>query len=179
MPWKGEKPSCRPAAGPDDLMTARGDIDHQPSCGCRGGCRTKRCACLRSGQPCRGACRCVRCKNPLNGVDVSQLSRCAIDHIEAYKALSKTELEATLELPCGCEQVPLRKLIHSYECTACKEDYWYSFCLGEAVQDNCTWHCADCGTCRDWREWHCETCNRCTYGVSMPCEHCADDGLDW
>ena len=100
------------------------------------------------------------------------MSTCAIENVQQYKTLSKAALDALMELPCGCEQVPLRKLIKQYSCSKCDELYWYSFCAAEVAQDSCTWHCTECGTCRDWREWHCERCNRCTYGVTLPCEGC-------
>lgn len=50
--------------------------------------------------------------------------------------------------------------------------FWYSFCRDAWVQDDCTWHCVDCGECNDWCEWHCVKCRKCTYGVSLPCEGC-------
>lgn len=153
-------------------MTVRADVDGPMSCRCRSGCRTKRCACVTSRQPCLEGCCCSNCRNPFNGLDVTKISICAIENIEQYKALCETELNAVMELPCGCELVALRKLLDRYSCNECDELYWYSFCLGEIVQDSCTWHCTDCGTCRDWREWHCPTCNRCTYGVTMPCQNC-------
>jgi len=105
-------------------------------------------------------------------MDVEALSICTIQNIEEYQDLSKEELEEKYDLPCGCEQVPLKDLLGYYSCSKCGEGYWYSFCWDEVVQDSCTWHCEICGTCRDWREWHCETCNRCTYGVTLPCEGC-------
>lgn len=153
-------------------MTARGDVNGPPSCRCRSGCRTGRCACVSNRQPCQEGCRCSNCKNPFNGLDVTKMSSCAIDHVEQYKAPSEAQPDAMMELPCGCELVPLRKLLDGYRCNECDELYWYSFCLEEAVQDSCTWHCTECRRCRDWREWHCPRCNRCTYGITMPCENC-------
>ena len=50
--------------------------------------------------------------------------------------------------------------------------WWNSFCRGQWVQDDCTWHCRECGKCNDWKEWHCARCNKCTYGVSLPCRGC-------
>lgn len=119
-------------------------------------------------------CRCSNCENSFNGLDVTKMSDCALDNAEQYKALSEADLNRMMELPCGCEHVPLRKLLHRYNCAACEELYWYSFCAKEVVQDSCTWHCTECGRCRDWREWHCQRCNRCTYGITMPCENCRD-----
>ena len=84
----------------------------------------------------------------------------------------KEELAKLYELPCGCEQVSLKRLMGDYSCSKCGEAYWYSFCWDEVVEDSCTWHCQICRACRDWREWHCEKCNRCTYGVTLPCESC-------
>lgn len=150
-------------------MTVRAEVD---GCRCRSGCRTQRCACVKERQPCQEGCRCSNCQNPFNGLAVTELSRCAIDHVEPYKARAEAALDAMMELPCGCELAPLRKLLDRYSCNECDELYWYSFCLEEVVQDSCTWHCTECRRCRDWREWHCPRCNRCTYGITMPCEHC-------
>ena len=138
-------------------------------CKCKSGCSNRRCVCLRNNEPCDESCGCSNCENPLNGMDVEALSICTIQNIEEYKDLSSDELEEKYELPCGCEQVPLKDLLGDYICSKCGEVYWYSFCWDEVVQDSCTWHCEICGTCRDW---HCETCNRCTYGVTLPCEGC-------
>ena len=146
------------------------------NCQCKSGCRTRRCVCLKNNEPCDENCTCTDCHNPLNGVDVNALSVCAIHHIGEYKALSEKELAKEYELPCGCESVPLGQLTGDYECQECGEIYWYSFCWGDVVQDNCTWLCEIVGTCRDWREWHCERCNKCTYGVTLPCDHCGAKG---
>ena len=141
-------------------------------CKCKSGCSTRRCVCLRNNEMCDESCECANCENPLNGMNVEALSVCTIQNIDDYKDLSSDELEVKYELLCGCEQVPLKNLLDYYNCSECGEAYWYSFCWGEVVQDNCTWHCEKCNTCRDWREWHCETCERCTYGVTLPCEGC-------
>lgn len=141
-------------------------------CKCKSGCSNRRCKCLRNNEACDESCGCSDCENPLNGVDVEALSVCTIQNIAEYKDLSDDELEEKYELPCGCEKVRLKNLLGKYSCSKCGEIYRYSFCWDEIVQDSCTWHCQQCGTCRDWREWHCKTCNRCTYGVSLPCEGC-------
>ena len=141
-------------------------------CKCKSGCRNRRCVCVRNNEPCDEKCVCIDCQNPLNGVNVEDLSVCALQNIEDYKDLSEEELEEEYALPCGCEAVPLGKLIRYYSCSKCGEAYWYSFCWEEVAQDSCTWHCEICGVCRDWREWHCEICNKCTYGVTLLCEHC-------
>jgi hypothetical protein len=144
-------------------------------CSCKGRCNSRRCKCLKSGEPCGDACGCSGCQNPLNGVDVSQLGVCAIQNVLQLKQLTEEQLGKPLLLPCQHARVPLGELIQRYECKSCNgEEYWYSFCWNDVVQDSCTWHCEVCGQCRDWREWHCETCNRCTYGVSLPCERCGD-----
>ena len=141
-------------------------------CKCKSGCRNRHCVCLRSNEPCDEKCLCRDCHNPLNGVDVEQLSICTLQNIESYNELSEEELEERYELPCGCEKVPLKELVGDYSCSRCGEGYWYSFCWDEVVQDSLTWHCEICGECRDWREWHCQRCNKCTYGVTLACEHC-------
>jgi len=152
------------------------------SCNCKSGCQNRRCVCLKNNEPCDENCGCANCRNPLNGVDIDNLSVCAIQNMEAYKALSTQELAALYELPCGHESVPLTQLLQEYACEECGgEDYWYSFCWRSVVQDSCTWHCEICNQCRDWREWHCENCDKCTYGITLPCEHCGNDSgmSDW
>jgi len=146
--------------------------DKTVHCKCKSGCDSRRCKCLKQGEPCDDKCGCVNCKNPLNGMNVEGLSTCVIQNIAEFKELSKKELQESHELPCGCESVPLSKLINHYSCSKCGETYWYSFCWNDVAQDSCTWHCDICGKCRDWREWHCPNCNKCTYGVTLPCEHC-------
>jgi hypothetical protein len=141
-------------------------------CNCRTGCQTGRCACLRNNEPCSEKCGCTDCQNPLNGVDVDSLSTCAIQNIQAYKALTAAELETCYELPCEHESAPLNLLVGGYRCRECGESYWYSFCWHSVVQTGHTWHCTVCRECRDWREWHCQNCNKCTYGVTMPCQYC-------
>jgi hypothetical protein len=151
-------------------------MEKQVRCSCKTGCANKRCACLKNNEPCDESCTCSDCHNPLNGVEVDDLSICAIQNIEEYKALLEKDLEQEYELPCGCETVPLEYLLDDYSCQECGETYWYSFCWQEVVQDSTTWHCEICGECRDWREWHCKRCNKCTYGVTLPCEHCGAEG---
>ena len=142
-------------------------------CRCKGSCDSRRCACLKNGEGCGSECKCQSCRNPLNGVDVSKLSDCAIQNIRRLNALTETQLDALIELPCGHPKVPLRELLGGYHCPGCGgEKYWYSFCWDGVAQDSCSWHCNVCGKCRDWREWHCDVCNRCTYGVTLPCQNC-------
>ena len=141
-------------------------------CKCKTGCRTGRCVCYKNNEPCDEKCGCTGCHNPFNGMDIDNLTICALQNIEEYKELSEEELAKLYELPCGCEQVSLKRLMGDYSCSKCGEAYWYSFCWDEVVEDSCTWHCQICRACRDWREWHCEKCNRCTYGVTLPCESC-------
>jgi len=141
-------------------------------CNCKTGCQTKRCKCLKNNEPCDEKCGCNDCKNPLNNVKSNNFSTCALQNIKKYQKLTKKELNEKQALPCGCEDVPLIKLLNDYTCSVCDEVYWYSFCWDEVVQDSCTWHCEICGECKDWREWHCPSCNKCTYGISLPCERC-------
>lgn len=144
----------------------------QSGCNCQSGCQNKRCICLKNNKPCDSNCGCINCRNPLNGVDVDNLSICAIQNLKAYKALDAKDLGVAYELPCGHESVQLFRLLKEYACLECGEVYWYSFCWMSVEQESCTWHCSVCGQCRDWREWHCKNCNKCTYGISRPCEHC-------
>ena len=148
-------------------------MEKASQCHCKTGCDRRRCNCLRNNEACDEKCGCTGCRNPLNGVDLENLTICAIQNVEAYKALSDEELVQLHALPCEDSKVPLAKLLTKYLCRQCEEEYWCSFCWKTVVQDNCTWHCEDCRHCRDWREWHCEYCDKCTYGVTLPCEHCA------
>jgi len=144
------------------------------TCKCKGKCKNNRCACRKNKRPCSKECKCQDCQNPYNGVDVEKLSPCTLDNIEKYLRYSKEKLERKVELPCGCEEVEIGVMLEEgeYTCSKCDEYYYYSICWGDVAQDNCSWHCEVCRTCRDWREWHCDNCNKCTYGVSSPCEHC-------
>lgn len=148
------------------------EIDQELTCKCKGQCKNNRCTCKKNRQPCSKNCKCKNCKNPYNGVDVEKLHICALDSIEEYKTLSPKDLEEEFELPCECETVKLKDLLNEHTCSQCSEVYYISFCWKTIVQEDCTWHCEVCKTCRDWREWHCETCNRCSYGISLPCDGC-------
>ncbi len=144
-------------------------------CNCKTGCDTYRCSCLKHNEPCDENCGCVDCRNPLNGMDVENMTVCAIQNIDIVKDLTEEELSERYEFPCGHKSAPLRDLISGVYCEECGEDYWYSFCWNDIVSSGHTWHCEDCNQCRDWREWHCEVCDKCTYGVTMPCQHCGND----
>lgn len=152
-------------------------MSKRENCKCKSleACSNKRCACLKNGEACDENCGCVKCSNPLNGVDIENLTACAIQNIKQYKALTVSDLAQMHPLPCEHEEVPLEQLLDMYECRKCGETFWYSFCWKSVVQDSHTWHCKVCGQCQDWRVWHCENCNRCTYGTSLPCEYCGDD----
>lgn len=153
---------------------------HNGGCQCKGRCDTRRCKCLKENLSCDDRCKCVDCQNPLNGMDVSKMSDCAIGNATLIRSLTPQQLGALIELPCGHDSVPLKNLIGNYGCPGCNgEAYFYSFCYQSAEQDSCTWHCSDCKTCRDWREWHCDDCNRCVYGTSSPCPRCEGDDGGW
>ena len=130
----------------------------------------------KNRQPCSEECNCKDRQNPYNGVEVEGMLICSLDSVEQYKTLTEKELNTVHELPCGCESVALKDVLTDYSCSKCGEVYYFSFCWHEIAQDNCTWHCEVCKTCRDWREWHCENCNKCTYGVTLPCETCGEGG---
>ncbi len=149
-------------------------VSKTTKCTCKGNCSSKRCKCMKSKEGCDESCGCTNCENPYNGVNIEQLSECASStrNINAYKKLTDKQLNKKYELPCGCEKVPLKDLLEAYECEECSEDYWFSFCWDEVVQEGNTWHCEVCNDCKGWREWHCENCNKCTYGVSLPCQRC-------
>jgi len=157
-------------------------LSKSTKCRCKGACDSRRCACFKNREGCGSGCRCTACQNPLNGVDVSKLTVCAVQNIRRLKALTEDELNTLVEMPCGHSKVPLRELIDGYHCSGCNDElYWYSFCWNNVAQDSCSWHCEVCGQCRDWREWHCDDCNRCTYGVSLPCQNCErrNDRMIW
>lgn len=150
-------------------------------CNCKGKCDNKRCKCKKHHEPCGEKCGCQHCANPYNDVtDIHELTECVLDNIKIYKKLTPEQLNKTYELPCGCQEVALKDLLHTYTChgEGCEGAYSFSFsfCWNDVVQDDCTWHCEICGTCRDWREWHCDNCNKCTYGITLPCQHCGKAG---
>jgi len=149
-------------------------VKKEHRCNCKSGCTNNRCSCLKNNEPCDSSCGCTHCKNPLNGIDLSGLPVCTLQNIQAYKRLSERQLDTPLALPCGDTEAPLRELVKGFICSDCGEEYWYSFCWEEVVQEGDTWHCEICRECRDWREWACERCKRCTYWVTMPCEHCGN-----
>ncbi|MDM8529206.1 hypothetical protein QUF58_13505 [Anaerolineales bacterium HSG24] len=145
-------------------------------CNCKSGCKNKRCACFKNNEACGNSCSCRNCQNPLNGVDLENLSDCATQNIELLKQLSPQQLEMPLELPCNHTAVPLKNLLVGYACSGCKEIiYWYSFCWDRVVQDSNSWHCEICNQCRDWKMWHCDRCNKCSYGMTLPCENCGPE----
>jgi len=112
-------------------------------CHCSTGCHTLHCQCFKRGQPCDEACDCKNCNNPLN----QHISKCAVYQLEEYKQLPEEKLQVILELPCGCEQVPLYYLLAAYHCQHCHKSYWYSFCYNEVVEEGSTWECEICGNC--------------------------------
>jgi len=105
-------------------------------------------------------------------IDTDELTDCSKHHHKKVILLTEVELKKEHELPCGCESATLEDLLYGYECSECEEVYFYSFCWKEVVQENDTWHCNACGTCRDSGDWHCKACNKCTQGLTLPCEHC-------
>lgn len=80
-------------------------------------------------------------QNPLNDVDTENLSMCVIQNIQAYKTLSQAALNQTHQLPCEHANVPLKTLLTGYECSECSEEYSYSFCWKEVIQEGNSWHC--------------------------------------
>jgi len=79
-------------------------------CNCKSGCQNNRCSCFNNNEPCDENCGCIDCHNPLNDVDVENLSICTIQNIQAYQALSTKDLAIAYDLPCGHESVLLEKL---------------------------------------------------------------------
>ena len=149
-------------------------IEEKSRCNCKGKCKNNRCACKKNRKPCSEECNCKDCQNPYNGVTVEGMHICSLDSVEIYKELSESQLNELHELPCECEKVPFKDLLNEYSCSVCDEIYYYSFCWDTVAQEDCTWHCEICKTCRDWREWHCDNCNKCTYGITQPCAYCGE-----
>jgi len=58
-------------------------------------------------------------RNPFNGLHVTKMSSCPLNHIEQYRKLSEAEHDGMMDLPCGCELVPLRKLSGGYSFNEC------------------------------------------------------------
>jgi hypothetical protein len=142
-------------------------------CQCESECKTKRCPCLKEGRACTAECQCQQCKNPFNLIDTAiQLSDCARAHIKTVVSLTPLRLKKEYEVPCGCGSASLKSLLTNHLCHGCDEMYYYSFCLGDVMDENSMWHCDACGTCREDGEWHCKRCNTCTYGITLPCEYC-------
>ncbi|KAJ3266131.1 hypothetical protein HDU77_002618 [Chytriomyces hyalinus] len=56
--------------------------------------------------------------------------------------------------------------------------HFYSFCKDRMENADMTWHCMDCGMCRDSQEWHCSNCNDCQHGLQTPCSKCDADAPD-
>lgn len=103
---------------------------------------------------------------------IDLLTDCTSCNIKKYTKLSDDQLKHEYELPCGCEKVTLENLASIYQCGECEGLYYYSFCLEEVVEEDNTWHCKSCGTCRESSEWHCKKCNDCTYGLTLRCDGC-------
>src|SRR5207244_5556347 len=68
------------------------ELELAAHCKCKNGCKNRRCACLKNKKSCDQDCKCIGCNNPLNGIDISNLSVCAIQNINEYKALSESDL---------------------------------------------------------------------------------------
>ena len=68
-------------------------------CKCKSGCKNRRCVCLKNNESCDENCACTECHNPLNGLDLDNLSICAVQNIEEYKDLSEDELGEKYKLP--------------------------------------------------------------------------------
>lgn len=117
------------------------------SCHCSFGCDTKQCPCLKAGRACNDGCGCHDCNNPLNNAHIDQVSQCAVYNIEKFKCLTKKELEQEMELPCGCESLPMKMLLGSYKCEQCNKVYHYSFYFNSIIEEGLAWNCEFCGGC--------------------------------
>ncbi len=76
-----------------------------------------------------------------------RVSQCATHSEKLINGLPAEELDLLLALPCGCDKLTVKQLIHSYHCKPCDKIYWYSFCLERIVEEDETWHCDFCAAC--------------------------------
>jgi len=154
------------------------------SCSCGAGsgqCSGKACLCTKEGLWCGDKCRCQGgCVNPIN----QKLTPCARQALilpsqapktPSHDDLLPTELDKVVRLPCRCSSVVLRQLTSPCECAECGHIFCYSFCYKSIVSVDTTWHCEECGLCRDYREIHCKICETCSYtNEDGGCRSCAD-----
>lgn len=85
-------------------------------------------------------------------MDTDSLTTCCLANTKKHQSLSAEKLKKPHELSCGCEEVALEDLLSICECQECGEQYYYSFCRKEILEENHFWHCRECGTCRESAE---------------------------
>ncbi|MCP3679160.1 MAG: hypothetical protein GY782_02310 [Gammaproteobacteria bacterium] len=96
---------------------------------------------------------------------------CALASIAKVHKMTEMQLNKTMCLPCGCDEITMADLLGYYSCD-CDVEYYYSFCQKQVLDKDSFWHCNDCRKCREMAEWHCSKCNECTFGNTLPCENC-------
>ncbi|CAH1272005.1 Hypp4751 [Branchiostoma lanceolatum] len=164
-----------------------------PKCGCRGDCRTRKCACGKKGEACGDTCKCTGCKNPFNilkeyNIDLSDAAQdtCLMDNIYKVKDL-RGRLEQTYELECCEESVQLKDMLPRVaHCPGeeCGYEWQYSWCWDRFIDEEYRprYHCEKCHWCGDYRSDHCERCNKCyfagNYGFPCPCREEDEDYSD-
>ncbi|XP_078605529.1 uncharacterized protein LOC144878614 [Branchiostoma floridae x Branchiostoma japonicum] len=156
-----------------------------PKCGCRGDCRTRKCACGKKGEACGDSCKCTDCVNPFNilaeyNIDLSDvaLDKCLMDNIYKVEDL-RGRLEQSYELECCDESVQLKDMLPGVaHCPGeeCGYEWHYSWC-GDSFEDeenDPKYHCEKCRRCADCRWEHCERCNKCYFATHNfnPCPTC-------
>eukprot|EP00058_Branchiostoma_floridae_P023803 XP_002609293.1 hypothetical protein BRAFLDRAFT_124738 [Branchiostoma floridae] len=164
-----------------------------PKCGCRGDCRTRKCACGKKGEACGDSCKCTDCVNPFNilaeyNIDLSDvaLDKCLMDNIYKVEDL-RGRLEQSYELECCDESVQLKDMLPGVaHCPGeeCGYEWHYSWCWDsfEDEENDPKYHCEKCRRCADCRWEHCERCNKCYFATHNfnPCPTCGkyDDDDD-
>ncbi|XP_066294191.1 uncharacterized protein [Branchiostoma lanceolatum] len=155
-----------------------------PKCGCKGDCRTRKCACGKKGEACGDTCKCTGCVNPFNilkeyNIDLSNaaLDNCLMDNVYKVKDL-RERLEQTYELECCEESVQLKDMLPRVaHCPGeeCGYEWQYSWCWDTFVdeENRPRYHCEKCRGCGDYRSDHCRRCNKCYFaghsGFPCPC----------
>ena len=72
---------------PENITSIRDNVKHlDRGCGCKGGCKTKRCSCVKAGEECGIGCRCKKpCSNIINST--AQL----VDTTDGNESVDSTE----------------------------------------------------------------------------------------
>eukprot|EP00741_Cyanophora_paradoxa_P023379 tig00000254_g22585.t1 len=112
-----------------------------------------------------------------NGLgEIPRLSRCFVDHVN-HRCKSVEDVERALGRYVDEDMIRFPKDVPEGEREGTAEnmlryggfgDGYYSFCEGDVVSEDCSWHCPYCHTCRGWKEDHCRWCGECYYSGGPP-----------